>query len=150
MSTTAARLIHPNEFDQLLQLYKHLHADDPDLTSNDQIKELWNEIMNDKYMKIIVVEQEGELIATCVLTIIKNLTRNARPYGIIENVVTHQEYRKHGYGRMILNKAIEFAEMNNCYKVMLLTGATRDEVHRFYDSCGFIKGLKTGYIKKLE
>ena len=53
MSTTA-RLIHPNEFNQLLQLYKHLHAEDPDLSFNEQTKELWDEIMQDQYMRIIL------------------------------------------------------------------------------------------------
>ncbi len=36
-------------------------------------------------------------------------------------VVTHEKYRKRGYGTKVLQKAVEIAKENNCYKVMLMT-----------------------------
>jgi GNAT superfamily N-acetyltransferase len=150
MSLAIARLIHQEELPKLLQLYKHLHEQDPDLIGSGQLEALWEEIGNDRYMKIIVIEQDEVLVASFVLAIIKNLTRSARPYGLIENVVTHQDHRRKGYGRSILNKALEIAQEYGCYKVMLLTGSKRDEVHSFYENAGFSKGIKTGFIKKLD
>ncbi|KOR90182.1 GNAT family N-acetyltransferase [Paenibacillus solani] len=150
MSSLFARSIERNELPKLLQLYKHLHEQDPELEFDDQLDQLWEEILKDDYMKIIVVEQDGELVATCVLNILKNLTRHARPYALIENVVTHQDYRRQGLGRLLMNQAIEIARQRNCYKVMLLTGQKGEEIHLFYQSLGFRNDVKTGYNLKLE
>ena len=144
------RLIGYNELKMLLQLYKHLKQEDPELAMDEALEKLWNEIYCDPNCYYIVVAIDGELVATCVLTIIKNLTRNARPYGLIENVVTHSSYRNKGYGRSVLKKALEIAWERNCYKVMLLTGSKDEEILKFYENSGFKSGEKTGFIAKCE
>jgi len=141
-------VIKQDEVDQLLLLYKHLNPDDPDLNIN-EIQNHWNEIISDPFMKIIVAEHEGKIISSCVLVLIRNLTRGARPYGLIENVVTHSAYRKQGYGRLVLQKSIEIAKEHNCYKVMLMTSSRMEGTHRFYEDCGLKKGDKTGFILKM-
>lgn len=70
------------------------------------------------------------------LHLLPNVTWNARPYGLIENVVTSEPYRGRGLGRAVLESAIAQAWKADAFKVMLMTGQKRD-AKGFYDSVGF-------------
>jgi ribosomal protein S18 acetylase RimI-like enzyme len=144
-----ARLIKEDELNQLLSLYKYLIPDDLELEVDHSVKKHWNEILSDPNLFYIVIEEDRKIISSCTLAIIKNLTRSARPYGIIENVVTHPDYRNKGYGNSVLDKAVEICRKKNCYKVMLLTSSKDESIFRFYENAGFNKGEKTGFILRM-
>lgn len=78
-------------------------------------------------LSLLVAEADGVLVGSCFLAMIPNLTRGARPYGLIENVVTHAGYRKQGIGTGLLRRALKIAWGQDCYKVMLLIGLKREE-----------------------
>lgn len=139
------RHINQDEIQKLLDLYKDLHNDDPELNP-DIIHPLWEQIYTDKNMHYIVADKDGQLVASCVLVIVPNLTRDARPYGLIENVVTHHHFRRKGYGTKMLEKALHIAWEHSCYKVMLLTSSKQEGTLQFYEKAGFKKGVKTGFI----
>jgi GNAT superfamily N-acetyltransferase len=143
------RLIKFEELGQLLDLYKFLNSDDPDMKGTDYITELWKDVYNDHSRYYFVVEEDGMLVSSCTLMILANLTRGGRPFGFIENVVTHPDYRNRGYGTAILHKAVETAKQSNCWRVMLLTGRKEESTLRFYENAGFQKGVKTGFIMQL-
>jgi len=147
MATT--RTVRANELDELLTLYQILNPDDPRLERTEALHEKWHDMLRDDSLEIVVVEEDSQLVSTCVLLITKNLTRNARPFGLIENMVTHQEYRGQGFGKRCLEEATEIAEKRNCYKIMLLTGSDKEWKHEFYEGCGFNKGKKTGFVLDL-
>lgn len=142
------RIVRPDELERLLDLYRHLNPDDPDIKGQKQIEEIWQEICADPNTFCFAIEENGLLVSSCTLTIIKNLTRGGRSYGLIENVVTHSSYRKRGYGSAILEKALETAKSNGCYKVMLMTGRKEESTLNFYEKAGFKRGLKTAFIIK--
>jgi GNAT superfamily N-acetyltransferase len=144
--TTAARLMRYDELDRLMALYRELHPEDPDLAGSERLHRLWNEICSDGSLCYIVADEDGDIVASCTLAIVKNLTRDLRPYGVIENVITRNDRRKRGYGTMVLHKAIDIAKEHDCYKVMLLSGAKDETTLRFYENAGFRRGVKTGFI----
>lgn len=144
------RLIKSDELDQLMKLYQQLNPEDPRDFDNGILKDIWDSINNDPNLYYIVVEVGGKIVSTCNISIIKNLTRNLRPYGLIENVVTDSNYRKKGYATQALDRAIEIAKQNNCYKVMLMTSSKNEDTLRFYEKAGFIRGIKTGFILKFS
>ena len=133
---------------QLLALYQYLNSDDPLLAVDDALQQHWQTILNNNALFYVVARDEDRVVATCALTIIPNLTRSARPYGLIENVVTHPDYRKRGIGTQVLKYALDIAWSHNCYKVMLLTGSKNEGTLRFYENAGFIRGEKTGFVAR--
>jgi GNAT superfamily N-acetyltransferase len=143
------RVIKEDEFNSLLSLYAYLNLDDPVLEVDETLKKHWNEIISNPDYFYLVAEEDGILVSTCNLTVIRNLTRAARPYGLIENVVTHPDYRKRGYGTAVLKKAVEIARDHDCYKVMLLTSQKDDATLDFYQHAGFSQGEKTGFIVRM-
>lgn len=130
-------------------MYRQLKPEDPDVYENEELEGIWKSIYNDKNLYYIVVKIDGKIVSSCNIAIIKNLTRNLRSYGLIENVITDSNYRKKGHATKALNMAIEIAKDNDCYKIMLLTGSKEKETLKFYEQIGFIRGIKIGFIKNL-
>ncbi|MBQ2927792.1 MAG: GNAT family N-acetyltransferase [Oscillospiraceae bacterium] len=143
------REIRENELKELLELYLFLHEKNiPEMTEH--LEKIWNTILEDKNHHIIVNEVDGRMVASCVCVIIPNLTRSIRPYAFIENVVTHSDYRRKGYATECLNYAKRIAVMENCYKMMLLTGSKEQTTLNFYGNAGYNSSDKTAFVQWLE
>ena len=141
------RAITATELPALLRLYVFLHPDDPIVDASDPAAvRHWQEILRDERLRYFVTEVEKKIVSTCTLTIIPNLTRALRPYGLIENVVTDPAFRKRGCATQVLRFALGEAWRAGCYKVMLETGSKQEETLRFYEKAGFKRGIKTGFI----
>ena len=126
----------------ILALYRHLHPEDSELDAA-AAERTWSAIISSELTTLIVADAAGSLVASCALAIIPNLSRNARPYGVIENVVTHADHRRTGLGRAVLHAALDAAWRATCYKVILATGSHREATLRFYRNAGFSQGGKT-------
>ncbi|HJD47898.1 MAG TPA: GNAT family N-acetyltransferase [Candidatus Mediterraneibacter norfolkensis] len=137
------------DLDNLLELYLDLHEEKiPE--SSEKLCQVWDSILNDPNHHIILKEVDGILVLSCVCVIIPNLTRNVRPYALIENVVTRVKYRGKGYATECLNHAKGIAVKNNCYKMMLLTGSKEKSTLNFYLKAGYNNTDKMAFIQWLE
>jgi GNAT superfamily N-acetyltransferase len=140
------RHAHKEDLPALLELYQHLTPDDamPAPGVADDIFERFKAYAGSV---ILVGEIDGILVATCSLVVVPNLTRGGSPYGLIENVVTHNEFQRLGFGKMVLRSATDAAWEAGCYKVMLMTGSKKPETINFYLSAGFEQS-KTGFQQR--
>jgi GNAT superfamily N-acetyltransferase len=131
-----------DDLSSLLNLFRHLHPDDPaiDLTT---AAPAWSALLSSGMTTVIVADAGEALVASCTLAVVPNLTRSARPYGVIENVVTHPCYRRRGLGRAVLQAALAVAWETDCYKVSLATGSRRETTLQFYENAGFQRDTKT-------
>lgn len=142
------REITINDFDGLMQLYTFLHNNLlPAKTEN--VISKWEKILSDKDHHIIVAEENGLIVSSCVCVIIPNLTHEQQPYALIENVVTAPSYRGKGLATACLDYAKEIAQKENCYKLMLLTGSKQESTLRFYERAGYNSKDKTAFIQWL-
>jgi GNAT superfamily N-acetyltransferase len=128
---------------EVLVLLRHLSPNDlpPDPATAEAA---WVALLGSKLTTVFVADGENGLASTCMLAIIPNLTRGAKSFGVIENVVTHPGQRRTGLARAILAAALEAAWKAGCYKVMLASGRDEDTL-RFYERCGFKRGSKTHF-----
>jgi len=149
MNEEKARIIEEDELQKLMDLYEHLHPGESTHVTDRTISS-WGSIMkNREIITVFVIELDGILASSCVLSVIPNLTRGGRPYGLLENIVTHPVYRKKGLGKAVVTGAISHARDRNCYKVMLLSDSKRTEAHAFYEAVGFERGKKIGFVISL-
>ena len=142
------REIEENELNELLDLYSHLHSWDDPLPKIGVVSAIWREIQASPNIKYFGLYVDGRLVSSCTISIIPNLTRGCRPYGVIENVVTHKDFRRKGYGSDILVHALEYAWSRDCYKVMLQTGRKDEATFRFYESVGFDRHEKQAFLAR--
>lgn len=142
------REIKATDFDSLMELYMQLH-DNPMPDKTPEIMELWKRILEDKDHHIIVAEENGRIVSSCVCVIISNLTHNQQPYAFVENVITDETYRKRGLATECLNYAKKIAQNENCYKIMLLTGSKNESTLDFYRQAGYNSEDKTAFIQWL-
>lgn len=140
------REISDKDYEGLMKLYMQLH-NNPFPEKDAAMIKLWNTILEDENHHIIVAEEDGKIVASCVCVIIPNLTHNQQPYAFIENVITDAEYRKRGLATACLNYAKEIALRENCYKLMLLTGSKEESTLNFYEQAGYNQKDKTAFIQ---
>ncbi len=133
---------------QLLELYTHLH-DNAMPAFDDALEKLWNDILNDKNHHIIIGSVNGQIVSSCVIIIVPNLTNHQRPYALIENVITRQSHRSKGYGSQVLSFAKSIAVALNCYKIMLMTSSKQESTYHFYKKAGYNSNDKTAFIQWL-
>lgn len=140
------REITEADFDGLLRLYTQLH-NNPMPEKTEAVMDVWNRIRNDRNHHIIVAEEDGEIVSSCICVIIPNLTHGQRSYAFIENVITDAAHRNRGLASQCLDYAKELAVKEHCYKLMLLTGSKQEETLRFYEKAGYNRNDKIAFIQ---
>ena len=134
------------DLSKLLELHTQLKNSDLPVI-DDGLKALWDKILSCKDHHVVGGFVEEELVSSCVMVIIPNLTHNQRPYALIENVITDRAHRNKGYATSVLNFARDMARKENCYKIMLMTGSKEEGTIKFYENAGYNQNDKTAFVQ---
>ena len=140
-----------NDAQALKVLYfEYLTAHPP---KEEQDMALWSKRLDqfaqDENMYLLVAEENGKVVSSVQMAIVESLTHNVRPFAVIENVVTHADYRNQGYASALLERASQIARERRCYKIFLETGSNKESTLNFYRSNGFEIDTKHSCLKRL-
>ncbi|MBR6879662.1 MAG: GNAT family N-acetyltransferase [Clostridiales bacterium] len=143
------RRLTNSDLTSLLELYMQLDEDD-EKCPFEQSESVWKEIEDSDNIRYFGAVDDGKVVSTCYAVYIPNLTRGNRGICFIENVVTDRQYRGRGLASGVIDMAVAFAKERNCYKVILQSGISRTDAHRFYEHKGFNGTSKRAFDMRLE
>ncbi|RWP45153.1 GNAT family N-acetyltransferase [Mesorhizobium sp.] len=147
-SSLEIKAVQATDLPALAALYRHLNPSDA-VASPDEAEAILERFAAYPGSVVLGGWHDDQIVASCTLVVIPNLTRGGMSYALIENVVTAASHRKRGFGRALLERAVSIAWEHGCYKVMLLTGSTEPATLAFYRGVGFEQN-KTGFqIRRL-
>jgi GNAT superfamily N-acetyltransferase len=89
--------------------------------------------------------REEQIVSMATLNILPNMTYQARPYGVVENVATLPAFEGQGFGKMVMHAVAEAAWRADAYKIMLLSGRA-NKAEGFYRALGYDADEKHGFI----
>lgn len=104
-------------------------------------------IASDPNNFVFVCEIDGVVCGTAFLTLCLDAMFGNQPYGVLENVVVDESKRGKGIGRRLFAHVEELCRMRDCSKIMLLSTASRESAHRFFEQLGYSSANKRGFVK---
>jgi GNAT superfamily N-acetyltransferase len=136
MSAVSVRPAVAGDLAAVLALLAQLNPDDAALEPG-LAEATWREILVRPGVETWLAEAGGAVVACLTLVVVPNLSRGARPYALIENVVTDAAHRGRRVGRTLMDAAVSRAWALGAYKVMLMTGSKKESTLGFYRAGGF-------------
>jgi len=143
---TNARLVNAADLDALLALFAE--SDVSKSAEPERARQIWTQMLAREGVAIFVSDADARIVSTCMLITTPNLLRGGRQLGVLENVATHPDFQGRGHGRAVVAAALAEAWRQDCYQVLMQSGRADPRVHRFYEACGFIPGLRTAYCAR--
>ncbi|WP_312740376.1 GNAT family N-acetyltransferase [Cedecea neteri] len=123
--------------------------EDPSLPLDQRYIEAFHAIDADPNQLLAVAVSGEEVIGTLQLTFIQGLARKGAWRGQIEAVRIARSQRGTGFGKQMVDWAVQQCKERGCHLVQLTTDKTRTDAHRFYDNLGF-EATHLGYKLTLQ
>jgi ribosomal protein S18 acetylase RimI-like enzyme len=100
-------------------------------------RDAWVQLRAQPGRTLLVAEQDGAVVGVVDVMVVPNLTHDAKPWAILENMAVDREHRRSGIGRAMVDEVVRRAQDAGCYKVQLLSNDQRVPAHALYESAGF-------------
>ncbi len=141
------RLAHTQDLAGLSKLYQELRPNDL-VIQGPVFQSALAQLIANPGVRLVVQEVDGVLVSTCMLGVVPCLAHGARPFGVMEHVVTLASHRRRGFSRAVIEATLDMAWAADCYKVLLLSGASLHAAHALYEAIGFEGDVERGFVVK--
>lgn len=115
-----------------LETLSHL-AETGNLDQN-KAEEVLDKIQEQGSKILVAITDEGQIIGSVTLMLEQKFLREGKLAGHIEDVVTRKGYEGMGIASTLIDKAVEIAKENGCYKIIL---DCHSNLIPFYQKFGF-------------
>jgi GNAT superfamily N-acetyltransferase len=109
--------------------YPAMHELRPHLSEEAFVSQVQRQMQNHGYV-LVYIAAEGEVTAAAGYRIAEFLAWGKACY--LDDLVTRESARKHGYGGMLLDWLMNKAEALGCRQFHLDSGVQRHDAHRLY------------------
>ena len=134
-----------SDLEAIEALYLHLNPERPVMDQH-RSQLILNRLIEMDEFQLLLCFADSILVASSMLIFAPNLMRGGRPHALLENVVTHKDYRQSGHGQAVINAAFDLAWERGAHQVLLFSARVDPGAHEFYEKCGFRGGRKAGYV----
>jgi len=135
------RTAREQDIPRILELYRQLALTPPPpdtpQPSPEAYQRAFREINSTPGYRLLVAEEDGEILGTAVLAILPEIAHGVSPFAVVEYVVVDEKSRRQGIGRILMDYIIARAKEAGCYKITLTSDKRRTQAHEFYRSLGF-------------
>ncbi len=130
---------------QLAELYRQFWGESSDIV---KMETTFRELQKRNSHIFLSAVEGNELIGTIMGIVCEELYGECRPFLLIENLIVDKKHRRKGVARRLLTEMENLARQRNCWQMILVTEADRDDACAFYKANGFQLN-NAGFKKKL-
>ena len=94
---------------------------------------------NPRALLAVAEDAGGRVVGTLQLTFIAGLSNQGAEQALVSAVRVDSSLRGRGLGETMMNWAMDEARARGCTQMELLSHASREAAHRFYERLGFVK-----------
>lgn len=125
------RKLEKNDFEEYILLINQFRLIGLDIT-REKFEELYDNIFKNNIIYVISINDK--IIGSAKLIIEQKFIHKLSKYGHIEDVIISDEYRRKGYGSLIINHIVNVCKAEKFYKITL---TCKEELIPFYEKNNF-------------
>lgn len=98
---------------------------------------------------LAAARRDGDLVGSAMAVVCVKLSRDCRPFLVMENFVVASRCRRQGVGATLMRAVERHAVERDCGSIMFISSGRRPQAHAFYAALGYEPDAVRGFRKLL-